>query len=104
MGKTYRDIVSGFEGVVYTHARSLPISAADMERLLAEMVKLPAVPGLGIPDGVMTIGEFAFVDENGWERMLLEDEDYDAPLLELLTISDSKRQIETYALYNQVDS
>ena len=51
-----------------------------------------------IPDGVTAIGEFAFVDEKGWERMLLEDEDYDAPLLELLTIPDSVRRIETYAL------
>lgn len=51
-----------------------------------------------IPDGVTTIGEFAFVDEKGWERMLLEDEIYEAPLLELLKIPDSVRRIETYAL------
>ena len=51
-----------------------------------------------IPDGVTAIGEFAFVDEKGWERMVLEDEDYEAPQLELLTIPDSVRRIETYAL------
>ena len=51
-----------------------------------------------IPDGVTAIGEFAFVDEKGWERMLLEDEDYEAPQLELLTIPDSVQRIETYAL------
>ena len=51
-----------------------------------------------IPDGVTTIGEFAFVDQRGWERMLLEDEDYEAPLLEHLTISDGVQRIETYAL------
>lgn len=51
-----------------------------------------------IPDGVTAIGEFAFVDVKGWERMLLEDEDYDAPLLELLMIPDSVQRIETYAL------
>ncbi len=36
--------------------------------------------------GDVAIGKFAFVDERGWERMLLEDEDYEAPPLELLTI------------------
>jgi hypothetical protein len=51
-----------------------------------------------IPDGITAIGEFAFVDEGGWERMLLEDEDYEAPSLELLTIPDSVQRIETYAL------
>ena len=51
-----------------------------------------------IPDGVTTIGEFAFVDRRGLERMLLEDEEYEAPLLELLTIPDSVQRIETYAL------
>ena len=51
-----------------------------------------------IPDGVTAIGEFAFVDERGWERMLLEDEDYEAPPLELLTIPESIQRIETYAL------
>ena len=51
-----------------------------------------------IPDGVTAIGKFAFVDERGWERMLLEDEDYEAPSLELLTIPDSVQRIETYAL------
>lgn len=34
-----------------------------------------------IPSGVTAIGEFAFVDQRGWERMLLEDEEYEAPLL-----------------------
>lgn len=51
-----------------------------------------------IPSGVTVIGEFAFVDQRGWERMLLEDEEYEAPLLEYLTIPDSVRRIETYAL------
>ena len=51
-----------------------------------------------IPDGVTAIGEFAFVDERGWERMLLECEEYDAPPLEQLAIPDSVRCIETYAL------
>lgn len=51
-----------------------------------------------IPGGVTAIGEFAFVDQRGWERMLLEDEEYEAPLLEYLTIPDSVRRIETYAL------
>ena len=51
-----------------------------------------------IPDGVTTIGEFAFVDEKGWERMLLEDGIYEAPPLERLKIPDSVRRIETYAL------
>lgn len=51
-----------------------------------------------IPDGVTAIGEFAFVDERGWERMLLEDEDYEASPIEMLTIPDSVRRIETYAL------
>ena len=51
-----------------------------------------------IPDGVTAIGEYAFVDERGWERMLLEDEDYEAPPLELLTIPDSVQKIGTYAL------
>jgi hypothetical protein len=53
---------------------------------------------LNLPEGVTTIGEFAFVDEKGWERMLLEDEIYEAPPLEMLTIPDSVRRIETYAL------
>ena len=51
-----------------------------------------------IPEGVTAIGEFAFVDERGWERMLLEDEDYEAPPLELLSIPDSVQKIGTYAL------
>ena len=51
-----------------------------------------------IPEGVTTIGEFAFVDQRGWERMLLEDENYEAPPLEYLTIPDGVRRIETYSL------
>ena len=51
-----------------------------------------------IPDGVTVIGQFAFVDERGWERMLLECEEYDAPPLEHLAIPESVRRIETYAL------
>lgn len=51
-----------------------------------------------IPDGVTIIGEFAFVDKRGLERMLMECEEYEAPLLELLTIPGSVQRIETYAL------
>lgn len=51
-----------------------------------------------IPEGVKEIGDFAFVDECGWERMLLEDEAYDAPALEALEIPDGVCRIGTYAL------
>ena len=51
-----------------------------------------------IPSGITAIGEFAFVDQRGWERMLLEDEEYEAPPLEYLTIPNSVQRIETYAL------
>ena len=39
-----------------------------------------------ILDGVTIIGESAFVDRRSLERILLEDEEYEAPLFELLTI------------------
>ena len=51
-----------------------------------------------IPEGVTEIGEFAFVDEDGWKRMLLDDEAYDAPPVETLVIPDGVRRIGTYAL------
>ena len=50
-----------------------------------------------IPDGVREIGDSAFVDLKGVERMLLECEDYDAPVMETLTIPDGVEKIETYA-------
>ncbi len=50
-----------------------------------------------IPDGVMEIGESAFVDMNGVERMIMECEDYDAPEMETLTIPDSVTRIQSYA-------
>ena len=51
-----------------------------------------------IPDGVIEISEFAFVDKHSWERMLLEDEGYDAPELETLIIPSGVQKIGTYAL------
>ncbi len=50
-----------------------------------------------IPDGVREIGESAFVDLRGVERMLVECEDYDAPEMETLTIPDSVEKIGGYA-------
>ena len=50
-----------------------------------------------IPDGVREIGESAFVDLKGVERMLMECEDYDAPEMETLTIPDSVTSIRSYA-------
>lgn len=35
--------------IVFTHAKPLPASAVDMERLMVEMMKLPAMPGFGVP-------------------------------------------------------
>ena len=40
-----------------------------------------------IPDGVKEIGDAAFVDLKGVERMLMECEDYDAPEMETLTMA-----------------
>ena len=50
-----------------------------------------------IPDGVKEIGESAFVDMKGVERMIMECEDYDAPEMETLTIPDSVTKIQYYA-------
>ena len=50
-----------------------------------------------IPDGVRVIGESAFVDMKGVERMIMECEDYDAPEMETLTIPDSVTDIGYYA-------
>ena len=50
-----------------------------------------------IPDGVREIGESAFVDLDGVERMLMEFEEYDAPEMTELTIPDSVEKIGSYA-------
>ena len=50
-----------------------------------------------IPDGVREIGDAAFVDMKGVERMIMECEDYDAPEMETLTIPDSVTKIGYYA-------
>lgn len=50
-----------------------------------------------IPDGVREIGESAFVDMRGVERMIMECEDYDAPEMETLVIPDSVVRIRPYA-------
>ena len=50
-----------------------------------------------IPDGVREIGDCAFVDMKGVERMIMECEDYDAPEMETLTIPDSVTKIQDYA-------
>ena len=50
-----------------------------------------------IPEGVREIGESAFTDLRGVERMLMEEEDYDAPEMKTLTIPESVEKIGTYA-------
>lgn len=50
-----------------------------------------------IPDGIKEIGESAFVDMKGLERMIMECEDYDAPEMETLTIPQSVTGIRSYA-------
>ena len=50
-----------------------------------------------IPDGVREIGESAFVDMKGVERMIMECEDYDAPAMKTLVIPDSVEKIGSYA-------
>ena len=50
-----------------------------------------------ISDGVREIGECAFVDMKGVERMIMECEQYDAPEMAELTIPDSVEKIGTYA-------
>ena len=50
-----------------------------------------------IPEGVKEIGQSAFVDLDGVERMLVECEDYDAPEMEKLTIPDGVEKISDYA-------
>ena len=51
-----------------------------------------------IPEGVTEIDEFAFVDQRGLERHLLECEDYDAPPVRELIIPEGVRKIGTYAV------
>lgn len=51
-----------------------------------------------IPDGVKEIEDSAFVDLKGVERMLMEDEEYDAPPMQTLEIPDSVEKIGSYAL------
>ena len=50
-----------------------------------------------IPDGVKEIADDAFMDRRGVERMILEDEEYDAPEMETLKIPDSVEKIGSYA-------
>lgn len=50
-----------------------------------------------IPEGVKEIGEFAFVDKRGYEDMVLECEDYEAPCLETLVIPEGVTKINDYA-------
>ena len=50
-----------------------------------------------IPDGVRVIGESAFVDMKGVERMIMECEDYDAPEMETVAIPNSVEEIQYYA-------
>ena len=50
-----------------------------------------------IPGGVKAIGESAFVDLRGVERMLLEDEEYDAPEMVSLVIPEGVESIGSYA-------
>ena len=52
---------------------------------------------VAIPDGVKEIAASAFVDLKGVERMLLEDEEYDAPPMETLLIPGSVEKIGGYA-------
>ena len=51
-----------------------------------------------LPGTVTEIGEFAFVDKRGLEKMVFDLEEYDAPALETLVIPDGVRKIGTYAL------
>ena len=53
-----------------------------------------------IPDGVREIGESAFVDMKGVERMIMECEDYDAPAMKTLVIPDSVQAIGENAFDN----
>lgn len=50
-----------------------------------------------IPAGVKVIGESAFVDMKGVERMIMECEEYDAPPMETLVIPDGVEEIRYYA-------
>ena len=51
-----------------------------------------------LPDGIREIGESAFVDDKGVERLILYDEDYDAPPMQTLFIPDSVEKIGFYAM------
>ena len=50
-----------------------------------------------IPDSVREIGSSSFVDLRGVERMLMEDEEYDAPEMETLVIPEGVEKIGDYA-------
>lgn len=50
-----------------------------------------------IPDGVREIGSSSFVNLKGVEKMLVEDEEYDAPEMETLVIPDGVEKIGDYA-------
>lgn len=50
-----------------------------------------------IPDGIREIGDSAFVDLKGVERMLMDDEEYDAPEMETLVIPEGVEKIGDYA-------
>ena len=50
-----------------------------------------------IPRGVREIAGSAFVDMKGVERMIMENEQYDAPEMETLVIPDSVEKISGYA-------
>ena len=50
-----------------------------------------------IPDGVRVIGDDAFADMKGIERMIMECEHYDAPAMKTLVIPDSVEEIGNYA-------
>ena len=50
-----------------------------------------------IPEGVREIGAFAFSNQRGIERMLLHDEEYEAPEMNTLEIPEGVERIDTYA-------
>lgn len=50
-----------------------------------------------IPEGIREIGDSAFVDLKGVERMIMDDEEYDAPLMESLVIPEGVEKIGEYA-------
>jgi len=50
-----------------------------------------------LPEGIREIGDSAFVDQRGVQRLICDDEPYDAPLMESLTIPDGVEKIGGYA-------